>query len=78
MKNLLAQGFTIQGTGGGCSAYVKQLATGQYIVITSGCGSSHSFDIDMLVGIYDGTEDEGLWGNMIDSFEIDLTKEEDK
>lgn len=74
MKNLLTQGFTIQGTGGGCSAYVKQLATGQYVVITSGCGSSHAFDIDMLVGIYDGSEDEGIWGNMIESFEIDLTK----
>lgn len=78
MKSLQDQGFHIEGTGGGCSAWVKQLETGHFVVITSGCGTSHDFDIDMLVGIYDGSDDEGIWGNMIDSIEIDLTKGDDK
>jgi len=31
----------------------------------------------LLVGIYDGSEDE-MWGNLIDSFEIDLKGESDE
>ena len=75
MKSLKDQGFYVEWTGGNCSAWVKKLPTGQYIVITCGGGCDHNFDIDMLVGIYDGSEDELMWGNLIESFEIDLTKE---
>ena len=75
MKNLKDQGFYVEWTGGNCSAWVKKLPTGQYIVITCGGGCDHNFDVDMLVGIYDGSEDELMWGNLIESFEIDLTKE---
>ena len=75
MKNLKEQGFYVEWTGGNCSAWVKKLPTGQYIVITCGGGCDHNFDVDMLVGIYDGSEDELMWGNLIESFEIDLTKE---
>jgi len=76
MKDLKEQGFYVEWTGGGCSAWVKKLPTGQYIVITCGSGCDHRFDKDILVGIYDGSEDEGMWGEIIDSFEIDLTTEE--
>jgi hypothetical protein len=75
MKSLKEQGFYVEWTGGNCSAWVKKLPTGQYIVITCGGGCDHNFDVDMLVGIYDGSEDELMWGNLIESFEIDLTKE---
>lgn len=74
MKNLKEQGFYVEWTGGNCSAWVKKLPTGQFIVITCGGGCDHRFETDMLVGIYDGSEDELMWGNMIESFEIDLTK----
>jgi hypothetical protein len=76
MKTLKDQGFYVDWTGGNCSAWVKKLPTGQYIVITCGGGCDHNFDKDILIGIYDGSEDELMWGNMIDSFEIDLQKEE--
>jgi hypothetical protein len=76
MKTLKDQGFYVEWTGGNCSAWVKKLPTGQYIVITCGSGCDHNFDKDILIGIYDGSEDELMWGNMIDSFEIDLQKEE--
>jgi hypothetical protein len=75
MKSLKDQGFYVEWTGVNCSAWVKKLPTGQYIVITCGGGCDHNFDVDMLVGIYDGSEDELMWGNLIESFEIDLTKE---
>jgi hypothetical protein len=75
MKSLKDQGFYVEWTGGNCSAWVKKLLTGQYIVITCGGGCDHNFDVDMLVGIYDGSEDELMWGNLIESFEIDLTNE---
>jgi hypothetical protein len=78
MKNLKEQGFYIEGTGGNCSAWVKKLPTGQFVVITCGGGCDHNFDVDMLVGIYDGNEDEGMWGDLIESFEIDLTKGDDE
>ena len=74
MKDLKNQGFYVEWTGGNCSAWVKKLPTGQYIVITCGGGCDHNFENDMLIGIYDGSEDELMWGNLIDSFEIDLTK----
>jgi hypothetical protein len=75
MKDLKEQGFYVEWTGGNCSAWVKKLPTGQYIVITCGGGCDHNFESDMLIGIYDGSEDELMWGNLIDSFEIDLTKD---
>lgn len=76
MNSLKEQGFTIYGTGGNCSAWVKQLSTGQYVVLTDAGGLSHKFETDMLVGIYDGSDEE-TWGELISSFEIDLTKEQE-
>jgi len=76
MKNLKEQGFYIEHTGGNCTAWVKKLPTGQYIVITCAGGCNHRFEGDMLVGIYDGKEEECMWGEMIYSFEIDLKTEE--
>ena len=73
MKNLKEQGFYIEGTGGNCSAWVKQLPTGQYIVLTDSGGCSHKLDKDILVGIYDGSEDE-MWGELITSFEMQLNQ----
>lgn len=78
MKTLKEQGFYIEHTGGGCTAWVKKLPTGQYIVITCGGGCDHNFDIDMLVGIYDGSDDECMWGNLIESFEVNLKESDDE
>lgn len=75
MESLKQQGFYIENTGGGCTAWVKKMPTGQYIVLTSSSGSTHNFYGEVIVGIYDGSEDE-LWGNMIDSMEISLAMEE--
>lgn len=69
MKTLKEQGFHIEGTGGGCSAWVKQLPTGQYVVLTDSGGCSHNLENGGLLGIYDGAEEE-MWGNLIDSFEF--------
>jgi hypothetical protein len=76
MKDLKEQGFYIEHTGGNCTAWVKKLPTGQYMVITCASGCDHRFEVDMLVGIYDGNEEECMWGELIYSFEIDLTTEE--
>lgn len=74
MNTFKDQGFYIEHTGGGCTAWVKKLSTGQYVVLTSASGCSHNIESDMLVGIYDGSEDE-MWGNVIDHFEVNLTTE---
>jgi hypothetical protein len=75
MKNLKDQGFYVEWTGGNCSAWVKKLPTGQYVVITCAGGCDHRIERDALVGIYDGSENEGMWGDLIQSFEIELTSE---
>ena len=74
MKDLKEQGFYVEWTGGGCSAWVKKLPTGQYIVLTDSGGCSHNIDKDILFGIYDGSEGD-LWGELVTSFEIDLATE---
>jgi hypothetical protein len=71
MKDLKEQGFYCEWTGGGCSAWVKKLPTGQYIVLTDISGCTHKIEKGVLVGIYDGSE-EDLWGDLIESFEIEL------
>ena len=75
MESLKQQGFYIEYTGGGCTAWVKKLPTGQYVVLTSSSGCTHNFEGEVMVGIYDGSEEE-LWGNLIDSMEINLATEE--
>lgn len=73
MKTLEEQGFYVEHTGGNCTAWAKKLPSGQYIVLTCGGGCDHRFTNDLLIGIYDGSEGD-LWGELIDSFEIDLDK----
>jgi hypothetical protein len=75
MKDLKEQGFYVEWTGGNCSAWVKKLPTGQYIVLTDSGGCSHNLENGVMFGIYDGSEGD-LWGDLITSFEIDLEKVE--
>jgi hypothetical protein len=71
MKDLKEQGFYIEGTGGNCSAWVKKLSTGQYVVLTDLGGCSHKLEKGAMIGIYDGSEGD-LWGDCIASFELEL------
>lgn len=76
MENLKEQGFYIEYTGGGCTAWVKKLPTGQYIVITNG-NLSHEFSLSdgFELGIYDGSEDECMWGECIEFIEFEGVNE---
>lgn len=58
-------GFTIEGTGGGCSAWVKRLDNGNFLVLTDESGCSHKLDDSLMIGLYDGDENEGTWGNCL-------------
>jgi hypothetical protein len=73
MESLTKQGFYIEHTGGNCTAWVKKLPNGQFVVITCIGGCTHNFEGSAMVGIYDGSEDE-MWGNLITSFELNLDK----
>jgi len=77
MKSFTAQGFTSQETGGGCSAWVKKLPTGQYMVLTSNSPLYHHLHHDALIGIYDGAKDgDELWGNLVGDCELEFNEEE--
>lgn len=67
-------GFTIESTGGGCSAWVKYLANGQVLVLTGESGCSHNLDESMMMGLYDGNENEGTWGNCLGILQGDEIK----
>jgi hypothetical protein len=59
-------GFYIEGTGGGCTAWVKKLENG-FLVLTNGnlghdLGDSGK-EFDMCY--YDGKNDEEAWGNRV-------------
>jgi hypothetical protein len=58
-------GFTIQHTGGGCTAWQKQVGN-NWVVLTD-CDCSHELGgvgSAFLMGFYDGTEGD-LWGELI-------------
>jgi hypothetical protein len=64
-------GFSIESTGGGSSAWVKYLDKGVLVLCSEDC--SHNLDDGFMMGFYDGSEDEGTWGNclgIIDSKEM--------
>jgi len=58
-------GFEIQSTGGGCTAWVKQLDDVKVLVLTDDGGCSHKLDDGFMMGLYDGSEDEGTWDNCL-------------
>jgi len=73
-------GFTIMGTGGGCSAWQKQVGK-NWVVLSDEC--THKLgDIGnvFMMGFYDGSEDD-LWGNNIGAVDlqvgIPVTSEDD-
>jgi hypothetical protein len=45
-------GFTIESTGGGCSAWSKHLDSGQVLVLTDEGGCSHKLDEGMMMGLF--------------------------
>ena len=57
-------GFSIESTGGGSLAWVKYLDDG-VLVLTDEDGISHNLDNGFMMGFYDGSEDEGTWGNCL-------------
>jgi hypothetical protein len=57
-------GFSIESTGGGSTAWVKYLDNG-VLVITDKGGCSHKIEDEFMLGFYDGSEDEGTWGNCL-------------
>jgi hypothetical protein len=57
-------GFGIEQTGGGATAWVKYLDNG-VLVLTDEVGLSHNLDNGFMMGFYDGSEDEGTWGNCL-------------
>jgi len=80
MNALIQQGFECQQTGGNCTAWVKKLSTGQYMVLTH----DTPFDVypwrDVLIGMYDGSdtdESSTMWGELIGECELDFNTEED-
>jgi hypothetical protein len=58
-------GFTIESTGGGSTAWAKYLDDGRVLVLTDESGCSHKLDEGMMMGLYDGDENEGTWGNCL-------------
>jgi hypothetical protein len=69
MRDLKREGFYIEHTGGNCTAWVKKLETGQFVVITDASGCTHEVKNGHMIGIYDGSEGD-LWGDLITSFVI--------
>ena len=67
-------GFTIEGTGGGCTAWVKHLEDGNVLVLTDEGGCSHNLDESLMMGLYDGDENEGTWGNCLGTIQGDEIK----
>ena len=56
-------GFTIQYTGGGCTAWGKEVGN-NWVVLTD-CDCSHKLGATgsaFMIGFYDGNEDAGIWG----------------
>lgn len=78
MRTLEEQGFYIDYTGGNCTAWVKELPTGQFLVVTCGGGCDHRYEKDAMVGLYDGKGDESMWGDFIYSFEIEFNEGEEE
>jgi len=66
-------GFYIEGTGGGCSAWVKQLENG-FLVLTNG-GLSHELGDagkDFVMCYYDDKNDEDMWGNRVACMDLSV------
>jgi hypothetical protein len=57
-------GFIVESTGGGSSAWVKYFTNG-VIVLTNDDGVSHELGDNFMMGFYDGSEDDGTWGNTL-------------
>jgi hypothetical protein len=62
-------GFGIESTGGGCTAWSKRLDNGQVLVLTDEGGCTHKLEDGFLMGLYDGDENEGTWGNCLGTIE---------
>jgi hypothetical protein len=56
--------FTIESTGGGCTAWVKRSEDG-VLVVTDDSGLSHNLKDNIMLGLYDGSEDEGSFGHCL-------------
>jgi hypothetical protein len=67
-------GFTIESTGGGSTAWVKRLDDGNVLVLTDEGGCSHNLDESLMMGLYDGDENEGTWGNCLGIIQGDEIK----
>jgi hypothetical protein len=67
-------GFTVEWTGGGCTAWNKRVGD-KWVVLTD-CGCSHELGkvgSIFMMGFYDDAEDgENLWGNYIDHIEMQV------
>jgi hypothetical protein len=66
-------GFYIEGTGGGCTAWVKQLENG-FLVLTNG-GLSHELGEvgkEFVMCFYDGKNDEDMWGNRVACMDLSV------
>jgi hypothetical protein len=67
-------GFTIESTGGSSTAWVKRLDDGNVLVLTDEGGCSHNLDESLMMGLYDGDENEGTWGNCLGTIQGDEIK----
>jgi hypothetical protein len=64
-------GFSVIHTGGGCTAWQKQLRNG-WVVLTDGDCSHELGEVgsSLMMGFYDGSEDELYWGNNVANVEL--------
>lgn len=62
-------GFSIEGTGGGHTAWAKYVDN-MVIVLGDMSGSSHNLTDDFMMGFYDGDENEGTWGNCLAIYDL--------
>lgn len=57
-------GFTIEPTGGGFTAWVKRIDEG-VLVISDDRGFTHELVDSFMMGLFDGSENEGTWGKCL-------------
>lgn len=65
-------GFSIEQTGGGSTAWVKYLENGHVLVLGDSKGKcTHDLDDGFVMGLFDGSEDYGTFGNCLGMLEAD-------
>lgn len=62
MRELAEAGFQIEGTGGGCTAWMKEFADGSYVMVTSDASHEIGPDDDYIVGVYSKDGESVCWG----------------